>query len=289
MKKEKKIGFNYSLYKTKRPEKNKKGIEIHPIYVNVSYQRKGTKIPLVLGMGVMKKLKKEFTEQEFETVFPNSEYKKRIEFILEKIIRFEAGKVGENYKVKGLKSRFDNYASSLLDIFEIELEDKLINFLGDHYSYNEFSKQEELYNELWEEGNENSILSNSDFFRRYYHYDILDFKIINKLSEEKKKKITAFIILSLFENQSSNHNETVGEYTSLFDWIILKDAKLKLKEFMLSELKPKSINQLTNQDMIIFKQFKDEVLNISFQEVQLILNAVIKKSSYTNEIQQSLG
>ena len=89
---------------------------LHPLYIQVTYNRKNMQLRSKYGMEYldMKELKdrgKGICEWE--------------EKVLRKIIRYEINRLGEKFELKGLSKKYEVYASSLQNVIDKHLKQKL--------------------------------------------------------------------------------------------------------------------------------------------------------------------
>lgn len=286
---EKKIGFHYSLYKAaKYADLNEKGETSYPLAINVTYNRKSTKFPYTPEFAS----KSYFTEQELAEGIEDSSIVKRIEYIVEKVVRYESNIVGDKYQIKGIKDRIDNYTNYVHPILDSYIVDKLKHSLGDFFSYNEFSKLNDVHSEalVSPEGTK-MYLEDISLFWEYSLFDGINFTIKEKLSELMIEDLVAFSLLQLYLDFYGYKVTDVGGDMMLLDWILIPSVKLRFKEFIKSNLLEKAAKVLSMKDDYFkefYQKFEDEILETDFSIIQNSITRMLNDSFPYRSIDQEL-
>lgn len=287
MKREKKIGLNYYPYKTKNRYYNEDNQEVFPLYVNVNYSGKSTKFPLLehelTDVGEFKKVM--FTEDEFQNGIDKSEFCINLEEIIRDIIRYEDKCIGENYKITGLKTRFNNYITSLATCIEERVLKVFTHFVGNHYTHNEYLQIESQLNSDECEDTYPSVLYS--FFTRYYyfHNDKINFK--ERMSEDLISSISTFMYLVLVDK---DYMEQISGRLLLHDWMVTPEARDVLEHYIKNNSTTSILKNVKDMDELfqkVFNDFQPEILNLKFDDIVENINGLLVTSFRWQEINVS--
>ena len=290
--KKKKISFNFSIKKTSKPKKNELGEEVYPVYLKVIFNRHSTRfiLPDYIQHGEQNSPIREITLKEYEE--KNFNLDSEIESYLEKIVRFEYGKVGEKYLLNGLNERAMIYNDSVSKLLLDEITNLLLIHLGDHFSYNDFSDFLKGYKEeRLAAFSEEMLYFEHSFINKYLYYQarrdpftIPYFPLIDILPDRYKKQVGASLIFLVF------HYEFLNSDCKIIDWLsndsLLRNFKNFLEldySFFLKEMLLKHPNfQKTLQDFFL------EVKDLTSNEIISIVNKLVNSSSKVDEINTQL-
>ena len=299
MKRKKKISFSYSLYKTKKPTINKDGEKEYPVYMRVVYDRKSTKFLMPVGMGFMD-IPNEYTEKDFEnTLGKDDDYNEQLEGIIEKVVRYEANKLGDKYSIKGIHERLNEYSHYIGSLISRQLYHNIKFYLGEHLAFNFFNSiLEGIEYEL-------KVGMGSDFYVFYksleqnlkfnFMYAMNEGKAIDHLiygmflgakittlkpllSDTLINKIVAVIAYELYEMNAHRNSE---EDFRLIDWIYDSPYKSNFSSFVDSgKLSSKAVKMknLPSSMVYVIDQYSDELNSITGDMAFAIVNQMVNKS-----------
>lgn len=282
MKREKKIGFHYSPYKTKEKKYDKDGDELYLLALNITYNRKSTKFPL--SMGDVSSIF--FTKEDIEEKRYYNEFVKKIEYELEAIVRFEREAIGEKYSIKGIKERMFYYRSKLIRVLDESMNRKLTQVLGDYFTYNEYIALKNPLSIV----NEKSA-SSFIFLFEYHFFDKKKFLIKDKAPREFVDMITAYLAFSLYEIHIGNDIiNSKSQGLILLDWIY-STFRNDFKKFIEAGISKELVQKVKVQDEIFFKvysQYEKELINASFDDLWTALGKIAVYSMNFNKIKAQL-
>jgi len=265
MKKEKKIGFNYSPYKTAKDKKvDKDGNRLYQLIMGLTYNRKATRFPL--NNADLPDIY--FLKKDIEDGSHYSNYTQILEQQVEGIIRFEDKVVGDKYSIKGIKDRLFYYRKGLSNVLDNCMIRDLKRILGDYYTYNEFK---DLISPL-AIGNETTS-SKFLFLFEYNFFNNKSFQIKDKLPEKFIDSIVAYFWFLLYEVHFENNVENNKRLVLLN--FIYPTFKNEFQTFVEAGIPEKLVKEIKVQDEIfakVYKQYKKEIMNANFEEVWLALS-----------------
>jgi len=281
MKREKKISFKYSLYKTKKPSTNLDGEEIFPVYVKIIFNSHSTKFLLQRfdEINTENPPIREITLEEGN--LQNYTIGNFTEKYFEKIVRHEFALIGESYSLSGLNSRLSYYGMNVAKIIDKVMNFSLTYYLGEHFKYNDMIRYLEEKDKGYNVHNERKLLSNTVSFFSSYHYfqserssfNVKTFQLVDILPDKFKVEIVSFIKFLLFVSKN--------RHLCLIDWVKEGGAIVQFIAYLNSDKYHSDLKEFILRHSFLkpfLKEYKNEFMALSVQNTVNCVDSLVQVS-----------
>lgn len=240
MKRKKKISISYFLNDKLKPESNEKGLESYPIYAQINYNKKNTKIRVRFSnYGIGYKI----TKERFNELFINNIDSKINQLIseyeqtLRGIIYYEEEKLKDDFKLSKIQHRLNWYEESLGDIVLYHAIDDFQEWAKDYVVYRN-------YEDIFHASGEYDVLFFSVYFQTFKENNLINVVPKDILPDKFSIIAGGLIVFLNFIDTIELEDRVImpnGEFG--IDEII---SRIRCIDWVLLDLKPKFHKYISN-------------------------------------------